>query len=171
MVDGEGLGDLEEPDQLEPVQALGAGLVPVDLGQPGIDGGVGADEAVDVGEAEVPADGVHHRDHRGVPQRSIAELANVQLDVGSLDPHQRVEPAPLAPSEPLPQLVGVQGVGAPGVAGQVGHRRELGCRHRCGLERQKGGRTGHGGYLTRRPDNGPDPARRQRGQTTGPHRR
>ena len=27
VVDGDGLGDLEEPDQLEPVQALGAGLV------------------------------------------------------------------------------------------------------------------------------------------------
>ena len=68
MVDGEGLGDLEEPDQLEPVQALGARLVAVDLGEPGVDGRVGADEAVDVGEAEVAADGVHHRGHRGVHQ-------------------------------------------------------------------------------------------------------
>jgi hypothetical protein len=31
VVDGQGLGDLKEPDQLEPVQALGAGLVAVDL--------------------------------------------------------------------------------------------------------------------------------------------
>ena len=30
----------------------------------------------------------------------------------------------LAAGEPLPQLVGVQGVGAPGVAGQIGHRRQ-----------------------------------------------
>ena len=57
MVDGRGLGDLEEPDQLEPVQALGAGLVAVDLRQPRVNRRVGADEAVDVGEAEVPADG------------------------------------------------------------------------------------------------------------------
>ena len=58
VVDGDGLGDLQEPDQLEPVQALGAGLVAVDLRQPGVDGRVGADEAVDVGEPEVAADGV-----------------------------------------------------------------------------------------------------------------
>ena len=68
VVDGEGLGDLEEPDQLEPVQALGAGLVAVDLRQSCVDGWVGGDEAVDVGEAEVAADGVHHRVDRGVHQ-------------------------------------------------------------------------------------------------------
>ena len=56
VVDGDGLGDLEEPDQLEPVQALGAGLVAVDLRQPGVDGRVGWDQSVDVGEPEVPAD-------------------------------------------------------------------------------------------------------------------
>jgi hypothetical protein len=33
MVDADGLGDLEESDQLEPVQALGAGFVAVDLGE------------------------------------------------------------------------------------------------------------------------------------------
>ena len=32
VVHGEGLGDLEEPDQLEPVQTLGARLIGVDLG-------------------------------------------------------------------------------------------------------------------------------------------
>jgi hypothetical protein len=32
VVDGDGLGDLEEPDQLEPVQTLGAGLVGLDPG-------------------------------------------------------------------------------------------------------------------------------------------
>ena len=56
VVDGEGLGDLEEPDQLEPVQSLGAGLVAVDLRQSGVDGWVGGDEAVDVREPEEPAD-------------------------------------------------------------------------------------------------------------------
>ena len=90
MVDGQGLGDLQEPDQLEPVQALGAGLVAVDLRQPRVDSRVGADEAVDVGEAEVPAHGVHHRVDRGVHQASVAEPADVQLDVGALDPDQRV---------------------------------------------------------------------------------
>jgi len=64
--------------------------------------------------------------------------------VGSLDPDQGVQPVGLAPSEPLPQLVGVQAVGMPGLAGQVGHRRQLGVGHRRWLERQKGGRTGHG---------------------------
>ena len=46
VVDGQGLGDLEEPDQLEPVQALGAGLVTVDLRQPRVDSRVGADEVI-----------------------------------------------------------------------------------------------------------------------------
>ncbi len=39
--------------------------------------------------------------------------------MGSLDPDQRVQPVALAPGEPLPQLERVQGMGAPGVAGQV----------------------------------------------------
>ena len=61
MVDADGLGDLEEPDQLEPVKSLGAGLVAMDLRQPRVHRRVGADEAVDVGEAEVHAHGVHLR--------------------------------------------------------------------------------------------------------------
>jgi hypothetical protein len=40
MVDADGLGDLEASDQLEPVQALGAGLVAVDLGEACVDGWV-----------------------------------------------------------------------------------------------------------------------------------
>ena len=118
---------------------------------------VGGDEAIDVGEAEVPAHGVHHRDDGGVHQSALAETADAQLDVGSLDPDQRVQPVGLTPGEPLPQLVGVQGVGAPGVAGQVGHRRKLGGRHRCWLERQKGGRSGHGVTSRGDPDNQPRP--------------
>ena len=31
VADGDGLGDLQEPDQFEPVQSLGTGLVAVDL--------------------------------------------------------------------------------------------------------------------------------------------
>ena len=137
VVDGDGLGDLEEPDQLGPVQALGAGLVAMHLRQPCVDRWVGADEAVDVGEPEVPAHRVHHRHDRGVHQSAIAELEDVQLHVGSLDPGQGVQPAGLAPGKPLLQLVGVQGVGTAGVAGQVGHRRQLGVRYRCWLEGQK----------------------------------
>ena len=68
VVDTERLGHLEEPDQLEPVQALGAGLVTMDLRQPCVDGGVGRDEAVDVREPEEPSDRVHHGDDRGVHQ-------------------------------------------------------------------------------------------------------
>jgi hypothetical protein len=41
VVDGDGLGDLEEANWLEPVEALGRGLVAVRLGQPRADGGVG----------------------------------------------------------------------------------------------------------------------------------
>ena len=54
MVDADGLGDLEESDQLEPVQALGAGLVAVDLGEACVDGWVRDDEAVDVANRKKP---------------------------------------------------------------------------------------------------------------------
>ena len=110
-----------------------------------------------MGEAEVAADGVHHRVDRGVHQPSVAELADVELDMGSLDPGQGVEPVVLAPGEPLPQLEGVQGVGAPGVPGQVGHRGQLGRRHRRGLERKKRRGSGHG--VTSRGDRLPDQTR------------
>jgi len=54
VVHAEGLGDLKKPDQLEPVQALGAGLVMVHLRQPRIDRRIARDQAVDVGEPEEP---------------------------------------------------------------------------------------------------------------------
>jgi len=75
VVHGEGLGDLEEPDQLEPVQALGAGLIAMNPGQPGLEGLIGADKAVNVRESEVAADGVHARDHPGAHQAAFAKLA------------------------------------------------------------------------------------------------
>ena len=55
VVHGRGLGDLEEADELEPVEALGAGLIGVDPRQSGVDGRVGGDEAVDVREPDEPA--------------------------------------------------------------------------------------------------------------------
>jgi hypothetical protein len=67
VMDGDGLGDLKEPDQLEPVQPLDAGLIGVDPGQPDVHRGVGGDEAVDVGKPEEPADAMHHRADRRVP--------------------------------------------------------------------------------------------------------
>ncbi len=42
-----GLRGLQEPDQLEPVQALGAGLVRVNLGSRAYTGRVGRDKPVD----------------------------------------------------------------------------------------------------------------------------
>ena len=36
MVDGDGRGDLEEPDQLEPAQPLAAGVIGMDLREPGV---------------------------------------------------------------------------------------------------------------------------------------
>ena len=61
VVHGDGLGDLEEPDQLQPVQALGAGLIGVDLGQACVHGRVVGDQAVDVGEPEEAPNAVQHR--------------------------------------------------------------------------------------------------------------
>ena len=134
---GEGLGDLEEPDQLEAVQFLGPGFVSMDLGQPGINRWVAGDHAVDVGKPEVSA----HRMHGGVDRRrhqaSLTEMADVQLDVGTLDPDQRVELVKVAPAEPAPELGGVQGVGMAGVAGQVGDCGQLARVHVVRLERQQ----------------------------------
>ena len=62
-------------------------------------------------------------------------MPDVELDVGTFDPDQRVQVVGLAPAEPTTQLVGVQGVRVPGVPRQVGHRGTLGRRHRLGLER------------------------------------
>jgi hypothetical protein len=64
VVHADGPRDLKEADQLESVQALGAGLVAVRLRQPGVDRWVGRDGPVDVSEPEEPADRVHHRVHR-----------------------------------------------------------------------------------------------------------
>lgn len=157
------LGDLQEPDGLEAVQALGAGLVAVDLRRSRLLRWVGADKAVDARGAEVAAHGVHHRVDRGVHQPAVAEAGDVELDVGSLNPGQGVEPVALAPSEPLAQLERVEGVGAPGVSGQVGDRRQLRPRHRRWLERQRSRRSGHG--VTSRGDRLPDqtPLARKRG--------
>ena len=148
MVDADGLGDLEEPDQLEPVQALGTGLVAVHPGKACVDGGVRDDQAVDVGEPEKSANRVHRGVDRGGHQPGLAEVSDVQLDVCSLDSDQRIQIAGLAPGEPAAELVGVQRVGVPGVPGQVGHRGTLGRRHRIGLERKKR-RSGHGMHLAR----------------------
>ena len=98
-----------------------------------VDGRVAGDQAVDVGEAEEPADSVHHRVDRGRHQPGVAEVADVQLDVRPLDADHGVEPLVLAPLEPPSKLVGVQVVGVAGVPSQVGHRRQLSRRHRVGL--------------------------------------
>jgi Uncharacterized protein conserved in bacteria (DUF2200) len=55
VVDGDGLGDLQEADQREPVQALVWTRRSAPR-QPRVDGGIGRDQAVDVGEPEEPAD-------------------------------------------------------------------------------------------------------------------
>jgi hypothetical protein len=79
-----------------------------------------------------------------VHQAALPELADVQLDMSSLDSDQRIESVALAPGEPLPELKLVEDVSAAGIPGQVGDRRELRGRHRRGLERQNGRRHGHG---------------------------
>ncbi len=82
MVHRDGLGDLGEPDQLEPVRPLGARLVMVPFRQPGVDRRVRGDGAVDVSEPEEPADAVHHRVDRGVHQPGLPESADEQLPRG-----------------------------------------------------------------------------------------
>ena len=127
------------------------------FGQPGVDRRVAGDQAVDVGEPEEPAHRVHRGVHRGGHQPRIAQVADVQLDVSPLDPDQRIQPVGLAPGEPAPQLEGVQGVGAAGVAGEERDRRQMSRAHRVGLERQQRG-VGHRALLAiyrPRPDRGP----------------
>jgi len=53
VVHGEGLRDLKEPDQLKPVEPLGTRLILVDPRQPGIDGRVADNQAVDVGSPAI----------------------------------------------------------------------------------------------------------------------
>jgi hypothetical protein len=89
-----------------------------------------------VGVAEVAADGVHRGHDQGRHQPRLSEVLYVELDVGALDPNERIEGVAFAPSEPAPQLGGVQRMGVPGVAGEVRNGRELGWRHRIGRERQ-----------------------------------
>ena len=67
-----------------PVESLGAGLVGVDLGQSGADGRVGGDQAVDVRVPEEPPDAVQHGVDRGVPQPTVVQVADVELEVGPL---------------------------------------------------------------------------------------
>jgi hypothetical protein len=97
----------------------------VDLRQAGVDGRVSGDQAVDVREPEEPADAVQHGVDRGVPQTSIMQMADVELEVGPLEPNERIEAVGLAPGEPAAQLIGVQPVGLPGVPSQVQDGRRL----------------------------------------------
>ena len=137
MVDSERLCDLEEADEFEAVQTLGAGFVAVHLRQACVDGRVGHNESVDVCIPEVAAHGVHRGDDRGRHQSGLSEVSDVELDVRTLDPDERVEGVGLAPGEPAPQLGGVQRVGVPGVASEIRDGSELGGCHRIGLERQE----------------------------------
>jgi hypothetical protein len=66
-----------------------------------------------VREPEEPADVVQHGVDRGVTQAAVVQLADEELDVRPLDADQRVQGVGIAPGEPAPQLVGVQGVGVP----------------------------------------------------------
>jgi hypothetical protein len=95
-------------------------------------------------EPEEAADAVQHGVDRGVPQPSVVEMADVELEVSPLEPDQGIEAVGLAPAEPALELVGVQPVGLPGVPSQVGDGRQLGWRHGVGLERQ-GESAGHSG--------------------------
>jgi hypothetical protein len=92
-----------------------------------------------VGEPEEPRTSCIIVLHRGGHLPAAAEVADVQLDVGPLDPDERVRAVGLAPLEPPAQLVGIQVVRASGIPGQLGDRRQLAARHRVGLERQQDG--------------------------------
>jgi hypothetical protein len=90
------------------------------LRETGVGGWVGGDQAVDVGEPEEASDGVHHRDNRGVHQPGVVELADVELDVSSLDSYERIESVALTPGEPALYLEREKAAGVPGVTGEVG---------------------------------------------------
>ena len=65
------------------------------------------------GDAERATHGVHRGGDRGGHQPGLAEVSDVELDVGTFDSDQRVQVAGLAPGEPAAELVGVQRVGVP----------------------------------------------------------
>jgi len=72
------MGDLEEPDQLQPVQSLGARLVAMDLRQPCVDRRVGRDQAVDVDPSAqklpVHAEPDPHLARAGQAMATVADL-------------------------------------------------------------------------------------------------
>ena len=82
-MDADGLSGLEEPDQFEPVEALGSGLIGVDVRETCVDRRLGDDQAVDMSKPEEPTDRVHHRHDRGVHEPAV-ELSDVELDVRAL---------------------------------------------------------------------------------------
>ena len=103
---------------------------------------------------------MHHRVDRGDLQPALAEVSDVELDVGTLDPDERVQVVALGPGEPATQLVGVERVRVACVTGQVRDRRELRGSHRVGLERKEC-RVRHG-CLRRSGDHAPPADRRTR---------
>jgi hypothetical protein len=81
-----------------------------------------------------------NREDRGVPESGLGESADVELDVGALQSGEWVEAVAPAPVEPAAQLVGVQRMSPPGVASEVGHRRNLRRRQAVGLPGGRGRR-------------------------------
>lgn len=80
-------------------------LVTVDPGHPSIDSGVGDDQAIDMGESEQPADGVHRGIHRRRHRAALAQVADEALDVSTLDSNEWVEAIVFTPREPAPELL------------------------------------------------------------------
>ena len=85
-VDADGLSDLEEPDQLQAVQALGAGLVAIDLRRPRVDGWVGGDQAVDVANRKKPRTACIAVFTEESISPDSPKVADVELDVSPLNP-------------------------------------------------------------------------------------
>ena len=118
VVDADGLGDLEEPDRLQPIQTLGAGLVAVDLRQSGRtrrDRRGSCRRCWRTGSIPgLRASSCSPRSPSGRPRRAGECRARREL-AGSRREGRAIG---LTPPEPAPELRGVQRVGGPGVASQ-----------------------------------------------------
>jgi hypothetical protein len=76
VVDGDGLGDLQEPDQHQPGQPMGAGLGPLHPRYARVHGRIGGNSPSMFVNRKNPHP-VHHRQDRGVHQSALAATADV----------------------------------------------------------------------------------------------
>ena len=106
-MDADRLGHLEEPDQFEPVQTLGAHSSRCTLGSLAYTAGSdGLRPSICANRAHVELY-IRQLGNRGLMASSVVTMMHGVRGLFPLDTHQGVEAVHLAPGEPLPEPMGV----------------------------------------------------------------